>query len=155
MDIRIPEVNQVLIAGRLTRDPELRFTQKGQGVSFFGVAVNRRYKDTATGEWKDDTTFVSVTVWGPMAERCKEKLKKGSPVYVEGRLVSSEYTDKSGQKRKDLKINARRVQFLAFGGESGGESAPAAGHDSEESSAPADGGESRGGDASGIEEVPF
>jgi len=56
MDIRIPEVNQVFIAGRLTRDPELRFTQKGQGMSSFSVAVNRRYKDPGTGEWKDDVT---------------------------------------------------------------------------------------------------
>jgi len=150
MDIRIPEVNQVLVAGRLTRDPELRFTQKGQGVSFFSVAVNRRYKDTATGEWKDDTTFISVTVWGPMAERCKEKLKKGSPVFIEGRLVSSEYTDKTGQKRKEIKINARRVQFLAYGETAGGETPH---HDSEESPA-VEAVESKG-DASGIEEVPF
>lgn len=113
MDIRLPEQNCVFIAGRLTRDPELRFTQKGQGVSFFDVAVNRRYKDAATGEWKDDTVFVPVTVWGQMAERCKERLKKGSPVHVEGRLASSEYTDKAGQKRKIMKVTARRVQFLS------------------------------------------
>ena len=80
MDIRIPEINQVMIAGRMTRDPELRFTQKQQGVVSLSVAVNRRYQDQASGEWKDDTTFVPVTVWGPAAERCKEKMKKGSPV---------------------------------------------------------------------------
>ena len=150
MEIRIPELNQILIAGRLTRDPELRFTQKGQGVCTFSVASNRRYKDPATGEWKDDTTFVSVAVWGPAAERCKEKLKKGSPVMVEGRLASSEYTDKSGQKRKDLKINARRVQSLASGAAApeGGE---AAAHEAEE--VPAETGPK--GDSSGIEEVPF
>ena len=149
MDIRIPELNQVMVAGRLTRDPELRFTQKGQGMSFFSIAANRRYKDQTTGEWKDDTTFVPVTVWGPMAERCKEKLRKGSPVLVEGRLTASEYTDKSGQKRKDLKITARRVQFLSFGGPETGET-PA---DASEETPAAE--QSGGADASGIEEVPF
>ena len=149
MDMRIPEQNSVVIAGRLTRDPELRFTQKGQGVSIFSVAVNKRYKDQATGEWKDDVTFVPVTVWGPMAERCKDKLKKGSPVFVEGRLSASEYTDKSGQKRKELKVTARRVQFLAYGAaEESGEAVP---HVTEEGHTEAE----PKGDVSGIEEVPF
>ncbi|OGR45315.1 MAG: hypothetical protein A2X35_03460 [Elusimicrobia bacterium GWA2_61_42] len=150
MDIRIPEVNQVLIAGRLTRDPELRFTQKGQGMSFFSVAVNRRYKDAATGEWKDDTTFVSVTVWGPAAERCKEKLKKGSPVFVEGRLTASEFTDKSGQKRKELKVTARRVQLMAYDG-AAAEGGGTVSHEAEEIHAETE----PKGDSSGIEEVPF
>ena len=150
MDIRIPEQNCVFIAGRLTRDPELRFTQKGQGVSFFDVAVNRRYKDQATGEWKDDTTFVPVTVWGPMAERCKEKLKKGSPVFVEGRLAGSEYTDKSGQKRKVMKVTARRVQFLAYGA-AAAEGGGGAAHEAEEAQAESE----PKSDVSGIEEVPF
>jgi len=149
MDIRVPELNQVLISGRLTRDPELRFTQKGQGMSFFSVAVNRRYKDAATGEWKDDTTFVSVTVWGPAAERCKEKLKKGSPVIIEGRLTASEYTDKTGQKRKEMKVTARRVQQLTH--DAGAAEGEAAAHDVEEVHAEAE----PKGDVSGIEEVPF
>ena len=97
MDIKVPELNSVLVSGRLTRDPEQRFTQKGQGVTSFDLASNRRYKDAATGEWKDNTVFVPVSVWGPMADRCKEKLRKGSPVLVEGALISSEYTDKAGQ----------------------------------------------------------
>ena len=113
MNVRIPEQNFVLISGRLTRDPDMRYTQKGLGVCSFDVAVNRRYKDQATGEWKDDTTFVPVTVWGPVGERCKERARKGSPVYVEGRLANSEYTDKTGQKRKVMRLVARRVQFLA------------------------------------------
>ena len=148
MDIRIPEQNFVLIAGRLTRDPELRFTQKGQGVSLFDVAVNRRYKDLTTGEWKDDTVFVPVTVWGQMAERCKEKLKKGSPVHVEGRLASSEYTDKTGQKRKVMKVTARRVQFLSYGTAAveGGGAAPETAEAAESEVKH---------DVSGMDEVPF
>lgn len=150
MEIRVPELNQVLIAGRLTRDPELRFTQKGQGMSSFSVAVNRRYKDAATGEWKDDTTFVSVTVWGPAAERCKEKMKKGSPVIIEGRLTASEFTDKTGQKRKEMKVTARRVQLLTrdAAAAEGGEEAH---HEAEVMHAETE----PKGDVSGIEEVPF
>ena len=150
MDIRIPELNNVLVSGRLTRDPEQRFTQKGQGVASFDVAVNRRYKDQATGEWKDNTVFVPVSVWGPMADRCKEKLRKGSPVLVEGSLASSEYTDKTGQKRKVLRITARRVQFLFFG--NGAEEGEASAQQHEE--APASDGDFKG-DTGGLEEVPF
>jgi single-strand DNA-binding protein len=151
MDIRIPEINQVMIAGRLTRDPELRFTQKQQGVVSLSVAVNRRFQDQASGEWKDDTTFVAVTVWGPAAERCKEKMKKGSPVLVEGRLTASEYTDKTGQKRKEMKVTARRVQLMAYGSAAEGGETHAAAHDTEEPVADAE----PKGDSSGIEEVPF
>jgi single-strand DNA-binding protein len=149
MDLKIPEINQVMIAGRLTRDPELRFTQKQQGVVSLSIAVNRRYQDQASGEWKDDTTFVPVTVWGPAAERCKDKMKKGSPVLVEGRLTASEYTDKAGQKRKEMKITARRVQLMAYGEQGGAEAAPKG--EAEEAAADAE----VKSDASGIEEVPF
>ncbi|HAT72680.1 MAG TPA: single-stranded DNA-binding protein [Elusimicrobia bacterium] len=148
MDIRIPELNQVLIAGRLTRDPELRFTQKGLGVASFSLAANRPHKDPVSGEWKDDTTYISVNVWGEAAERCKDKLKKGSPVMVEGRLINAEYTDKAGQKRKEIKINARRVQSLAKSGPEAGEVPPA--REVEEKA-----GAEPGGGASGIEEIPF
>lgn len=112
--LRLPEQNQVLLVGRLTRDPELRFTQKGTAVCGFDIAVNRRFKDAASGEWKDDTTFVPVTVWGQTAERCKERLKKGSPVHVEGRLSMDEYTDKQGNKRKNLRVISNRLQILAY-----------------------------------------
>ena len=111
--IRLPEQNQVLVAGRLTRDPNVAFTQKGQAVCRFDVAVNRRYLDQASNEWKDDVVFVPVVVWGQAAERAKDRLKKGTPVYVEGRLTSSEYTDKTtGQTRRSLQITCRRLQIL-------------------------------------------
>ena len=146
MNIRIPEQNLVIIAGRLTRDPDLRYTQKGMGVCSFDVAVNRRYKDLANGEWKDDTTFVPVTAWGPMGEKCKERGRKGTPVHVEGRLSNSEYTDKTGQKRKVMRVVARRVQFLAAA-----EEAPEAPETAETSAAVSD----KLSDPSGIDEVPF
>src|SRR3989344_6079807 len=110
--LRLHQINDVKLVGRLTRDPELRFTAKGQGICRFDIAVNRRYKD-GTGEWKDDTSFVPITVWRDAAQRCADRLKKGSPVYVEGRLKSRNWESKEGQKRTSLEVNALRIQFLA------------------------------------------
>lgn len=112
-ELRLLEQNFVLISGHLAADPDYRMTPGGAAVCKFRVAVNRRYKDAKTGEWKDDTAWVPVDVWREAAERLKDKLKKGSPVHVEGRLKSEDYEDKQGQKRSVLKIVARRVQFLA------------------------------------------
>lgn len=124
--IKLPEQNIVLLVGRLTRDPNVAFTQKGQAVCRCDIAVNRRYLDATTNEWKDDTVFVPVVVWGAAAERCKDRVKKGTPVQVEGRLTSSEYTDKNtGQTRKSMQVTARRIQILesnAMGGSSYGTS---------------------------------
>lgn len=142
----MPEINSVMIAGRLTRDPEVRYTQSQMAVASLGLAVNRRVQDKSSGEWKDDTIFVNVTVWGQAAERCKDKMRKGTPVLVEGRLTASEYTDKTGQKRKDMKVTANRVQVMAFEGQPGEGAAPKG------EAAPE---EQPKGDASGIEEVPF
>lgn len=147
MELRMPEINSVMIAGRLTRDPEVRYTQSQMAVAGLGLAVNRRFQDKASGEWKDDTIFVNVTVWGQAAERCKEKMRKGTPVLVEGRLTASEYTDKTGQKRKDMKVTANRVQIMSFDG-------PAPAGVKPEAEEPAAEAEAKS-DASGIEEVPF
>jgi len=118
--IRLLQLNDVRLVGRLTRDPEVRYTAKGAAVARLDVAVNRRYKDT-TGEWREEATFVPVTVWREMAERCRERLKKGSPLYVEGRLKSTSWETKDGQKRSGLEVDAFRIQFLAkTGNEEGG-----------------------------------
>ncbi|MBI2118702.1 MAG: single-stranded DNA-binding protein [Elusimicrobia bacterium] len=109
--LRLHELNDVRLVGRLTRDPELRFTGKGQAVCRIDLAINRRYKD-ATGEWKDDTSFIPVVVWRETAQRCSERLKKGSPVYVEGRLRSRNWETKDGQKRTSIEVDTRRIQFL-------------------------------------------
>src|SRR5580704_13334798 len=130
-EIRLPEQNTVLLTGRLTRDAELKYTAAG-------VAVYRRYKDPKSGEWKDDTSYVDVSVWREAAERCGKVLKKGSPVHVEGRLRSYQVESKEdGAKRTKLEVEARRVQILekasASGSSGGGESeAPAGGADIEE-----------------------
>jgi single-strand DNA-binding protein len=75
------------------------------------MAVNRRFKDSS-GEWREEATFVPVTVWREAAERCRERLKKGRAVYVEGRLKSSSWETKDGQKRSGLDVEAYRLQFL-------------------------------------------
>jgi len=111
-NLRLPEQNSVTLVGRLTRDPEVRFTGKGQAVCSFDLAVNRRYKDTA-GTWQDDTSFIPVVVWGDAANRCGERLKKGFPAHVEGRLKSRNWETKDGQKRTSIEVIARRVQFLS------------------------------------------
>jgi single-strand DNA-binding protein len=126
-EIRLLEQNFVMLSGYLARDPDFRVSQKGSALCRFTMGVTRRFKDGATGEWKDDVAWVPVDVWGDAAERLREKLKKGSPVHVEGRLRSRSFEDKSGQKRTVLEVVARRVQFLAktvAEGASAGSSAP-------------------------------
>src|SRR5258706_6610871 len=110
--LRLLQMNDVRLVGRLTRDPEVRYTTKGQAVARLDLAVNRRFKD-GTGEWRDDTTFCPVTVWREAAERCRERLQKGSPIYVEGRLRSTNWETKDGQKRSGIEVEAYRLQFLA------------------------------------------
>ncbi len=110
---RLPEQNSVIMVGRLTRDPELRRTDTGKAVCSFDIAISRRMKDPVTGEWKDaDPTFVPIIVWDNLAERCGERLKKGLPVHVEGRLRTNKWEGNDGIKRSRLEVVASRVQFL-------------------------------------------
>ena len=110
--VRVPDVNILLIAGRLTRDAEVRYTGNGRAVAQFRLASNRRYKSTASGEWQDEVTYVDVRLWGDAAERSKPRLLKGAPILVEGRLRSREWEAKDGAKRSGMEVVARRVQFL-------------------------------------------
>ena len=110
-DIRLPEVNKVILTGRLTRDPELRRTASDRAVTQMGIASSRRYK-ARDGEWKEMTAFVNVVVWGRQAETCAEFLRKGSAVFLEGRLNSRSWETQDGQKRSTIEVQADRVQFL-------------------------------------------
>jgi single-strand DNA-binding protein len=115
-------LNKVLLMGNLTRDPEVRYTPKGTAVAELGIAVNRVYSGE-NGEKREEVTFVDVTVWGRTAENVGEYLKKGRPVFIEGRLQLDSWEDKqSGQKRNKLKVVADNVQFLGSprGGSGGG-----------------------------------
>ena len=114
-------LNRVLLIGRLTRDPEVRYTSGGQAVTDLGLAVNRRYRDR-DDQWQEEATFVDITVWGRTAENCGEYLSKGRSVFVEGRLQLDQWEDRNtGQKRSKLKVVATTVQFLdGRGGDRGG-----------------------------------
>lgn len=102
--------NRVILLGRLTRDPELRYVAKKTAVSDIGLAVNDRIKKN--GEWLDEATFVEVTLWGRSAEVANEYLSKGSPLLIEGRLKLDSW-EKDGQKRSRLKVVADKMQMLA------------------------------------------
>ncbi|MFK7851213.1 MAG: single-stranded DNA-binding protein [Akkermansiaceae bacterium] len=108
-------LNKVMLLGNLTRDPELRHTPKGSAVADLGLALNRRVQD-GNGGWKEEVTFVDVTVWGASAENANKYLSKGRGVFVEGRLQMDTWDDKNtGQKRSKLKVVADNLQFLPDG----------------------------------------
>ena len=117
--------NKVILLGNLTRDPEVRYTPKGTAVTELGMAVNRVYT-AENGEKREETTFVDITLWGRTAEVAGEYLKKGRPVFIEGRLQLDTWDDKqSGQKRSKLKVVGESLQMLGgrpgAGGGGGGE----------------------------------
>lgn len=107
-------LNKVLIAGRLTRKPELRKTPGGVSVTDLLVALNREYV-TVGGERQQEVCFVDVVVWGKQAETCAQVLDCSSPVLVEGRLQLDVWHAKEGEKRCKLRVAAERVQFLDKG----------------------------------------
>jgi single-strand DNA-binding protein len=105
--------NKVMLAGRLTRDPEIKYTPKGTAVADIGLAVNRTWIDDSGGK-KEESNFVDVTFWGRQAEIAYEYLKKGRPVFIEGRLQLDTWEDKqTGQKRSKLKVVGEQIQLLA------------------------------------------
>ena len=123
-DFKMPDLNKVFLAGRLTRNPTLRYIPSGTAVCELGLAVTRKYtpKD---GEPREETLFINVTCWGKTAEYVGENFSKGRPIMVEGRLKSDEWEDKNtGQKRTKIEITADRVQALDWE-KRDGHSAPA------------------------------
>ena len=103
--------NKVFLMGNLTKDPELRYTPQGTAVVNLRLAVNRRFK-TKNGEPKEEVCFITAVVWDRQAETCNQYLRKGRPVFIEGRLQSRSWEDNSGQKRNVIEVRAERVQFL-------------------------------------------
>jgi single-strand DNA-binding protein len=118
--------NKVILAGNLTRDPELRYTPNGKAIAKFGLAINRNWT-TDTGEKKEEVTFVDIDSFGRQAEVISQYLKKGRPVLVEGRLKLDQWDDKqSGQKRSRLGVVLESFSFLdsGRGGDGGSAEAP-------------------------------
>jgi single-strand DNA-binding protein len=160
-------VNKVILVGRLGRDPETRYTGGGQAVANFSMATDETYKDK-NGERQKRTEWHKIVVWSKLAEIAQQYLKKGSLLYLEGRIQTREWQDKEGQKRTTTEIVASNFRMLggraegaAAGG--GGGAARSGGDDVESHAAPADdsyGGGSGGGHApSGPEisdeDIPF
>ena len=123
--------NKVIFMGNLTRDPELRYTPGGLVVCNFDIAVNSSYKSKEDG--KDETLFIRIVTFNKQAENCGQYLKKGRPVFVEGRLSISNWQGEDGVKRYRTEVIAQSVQFLGGGNASEGGSASNAGGESNSS----------------------
>ena len=113
--------NKVILAGNLTRDPEMRYTQSGTAICKFGLAVNRSWKDQ-NGEKKEEVVFIDIDAFGRQAETIGQYLTKGRPILMEGRLKLDQWDDRqSGQKRSRLGVVLESFTFLDSGNSGGGE----------------------------------
>jgi single-strand DNA-binding protein len=143
-DLRMPSTNIVIIAGRLTRDPDLRFTPNNRPYCKIGVACTRHYR-TKDGEKREDTTFVDGTLWDRQAEFVGENLKKGRAVLIEGSLQTSQWDDReTGQKRSKLDLRIQRLQPLEWDDTRGGGGGGGGGYSAGGESGGGGGGASRG-----------
>ncbi len=104
-------VNKVILVGRLGRDPETRYTSSGQAVCNFSMATDESFRDRS-GERQKRTEWHKIVVWGKLAEICQKYLKKGSQIYLEGRIQTRQWDDKEGNKRTSLEIVASAMQML-------------------------------------------
>lgn len=108
MDLRVPNINQSMIAGRLTRDPEFRVTPSGHKILQFRIAWSRTYNG------KEQKLFIDVVAWNKLAEWAEPHLKKAFPVIVIGQLVTDEWTDiKTSEPKSKITLTAHRIEFLA------------------------------------------
>jgi len=112
IDLKMPAINSVIIAGNLTKDPTIRTTSKGAPVSNFPIACSRRYKDSA-GNNREEVCYIGIVAWYKLAESCHEHLRKGSAIMVEGELQSKSLKTETGQFRNIIEIKAKRIQFLS------------------------------------------
>ncbi|MBN1633855.1 MAG: single-stranded DNA-binding protein [Ignavibacteria bacterium] len=110
-DFKMPELNSVVVAGNLTKDPVFRQTTNGTPVVNFSIASNRRFRDK-NDEWKEDVCYVGIVAWNRLAESCRDKLRKGNAVLVDGELQSRTFRTEDGMNRTIVEIKARRIQFL-------------------------------------------
>ena len=110
-DLKMPDINNVIIVGNLIKDPIIRQTTNGTPVANFTIASNRKFKDNF-GQWKEDVCFIGIVAWYKLAESCAENLHKGSAVLVEGELQSRQWRTDDGHYRNVVEIKARRIQFL-------------------------------------------
>jgi single-strand DNA-binding protein len=110
-ELKMPEINYVIVAGNLTKDPIFRQTTNSTPVVNFSIASNRKYKDSSN-QWQEDVCYVGIVAWNKLAESCRDRLKKGSAVLVDGELQSRTWKSEDGHNRSIVEIKARRIQFL-------------------------------------------
>jgi len=110
-NLKMPDINNVLVAGNLTCDPSFRKTTNGTPVANFFIASNRKFKDN-NGQWRENVCYVGVVAWYKLAESCFENIKKGSAVIIDGELQSRSWRNDDGSTRNVVEIKARRIQFL-------------------------------------------
>jgi single-strand DNA-binding protein len=110
-DLKMPELNYVLIVGNLTKDPVFRTTSNNPPVVNFSIASNRRYKDR-NNAWQEDVCYIGIVAWNKLADSCHQRLRKGSAVLVEGELQTRNWRTEDGGYRSILEVKARRIQFL-------------------------------------------
>jgi single-strand DNA-binding protein len=110
-ELKMPELNSVIVAGNLTKDPVFRQTSNNTPVVNFHIAANRRYKDSSN-QWQEDVCYVGVVAWNKLADSCKDRLKKGSAVLIDGELQSRTFKTEDGKNRTIVEIKAKRIQFL-------------------------------------------
>jgi single-strand DNA-binding protein len=117
--------NKVILMGNLTRDPEIRFTQNQMAICKVGLAVNRRFKDSQTDEWREEPTFVDVTIFGKRGEAFEKYHRKGASAFLEGELRLDTWEDKnSGAKRSKLYVVANNWEFVGGSRDGGGGGQP-------------------------------
>jgi single-strand DNA-binding protein len=144
--------NRVILMGNLTRKPEVRYTQSGMAICKVGLAVNRRFKDGQTGDWREEATFIDVTIFGKRGEAFAKFHDKGKTAFIEGSLRLDQWEDKqSGEKRSKLYVVGDDWQFVGSGGAGGGGGGGGRGDDAEPEPYPqgARSGGSEGGDFGG------
>src|SRR5262245_17643434 len=149
-------VNKVILVGRLGRDPETRYTGGGQAVANFSVATDETYRDK-NGERQKRTEWHKIVVWGKQAEIAQQYLKKGSLIFIEGRIQSREWQDKEGQKRTSFEIVANNFRMLGgrSDGPAGGGSLPGSRAEEHDQAAPSDDFGGGAGPEISDEDIPF
>lgn len=166
-------LNKVMLIGNLGKDPEMKYTQQGTAITSFTVAVNRTRK-SPEGQTIDETEWFRIVAWERLAETCNEYLRRGSKVYIEGRLQTRKYTDKDGQERQIVEVVANDMQMLdsrqgggdgqEYGGQGGGQRA-GGGYNEDRPAATRQGGAASGGrtpapnpdeaDDMDVDDIPF
>jgi single-strand DNA-binding protein len=147
-------VNKVILVGRLGRDPETRYTSAGQAVCNFSMATDETYNDRS-GERQKHTEWHRIVLWGKQAEIAQQYLKKGSQIYLEGKIRTNEWTDKEGQKRTGIDIIGSNFRMLDSRSASVARGAAASGSADFDAAAPAPAEHEQGGPEVTDEDIPF